>query len=116
MVQIEEFNLKVQRIPKSQLAREWKNISRNPLPKIAAFKLNDSDFEHVLVHRNCVDDEQREILEWGRVLSTGGTDACVFNAEQNADADYIILVRENPYHTLKEIIHHELSHIANGDL
>jgi hypothetical protein len=26
------------------------------------------------------------------------------------------LVRENPYHTLDEIIVHELSHIARGDL
>jgi hypothetical protein len=116
MVQIEEFNLEVVRIPKSQLAREWKTLSRKPFPKVAAFKLTDTDFERVLLHRNCVEDEEREILEWGRVLSKGGTDACVFNAQQNAKADYIILVRENPYHTLKEIIHHELAHIANGDL
>ncbi len=116
MVQIEEFDLKVQRIPKSQLAREWKTISQKPFPKVAAFKLNDQDFEHVLLQRSCPEDTQREILEWGRVLSTGGTDACVFNAEQSAGADFIILVRENHYHTFKEIIRHELTHIANGDL
>jgi hypothetical protein len=115
MVQIEEFNLKVQRIPKNQLAREWKNISPKPFPKVAAFKLTAQDFEHVLLHRNCLEDKEREILEWGRVLSTDGTDACVFNAE-SAGADFIILVRENPYHSFKEIIRHELTHIANGDL
>jgi hypothetical protein len=63
MVQIEEFNLKVRRIPKSQLAQEWKTLSRKPFPKVAAFKLTDVDFERVLLRRSCVEDEQREILE-----------------------------------------------------
>jgi hypothetical protein len=52
----------------------------------------------------------------GKLLSTKGTDACVFNGEENDDAEYIILVSENPYHSLDEIIVHELSHIARGDL
>lgn len=58
----------------------------------------------------------REIMEWGRVLSTKGTDACVFNAEEADGVDYIILVRKTPYHILDEIILHELGHIARGDL
>ena len=53
-----------------------------------------------------------EIVEWGRTLSTKGTDACVFNARETEEAKYIILVRENPYHRFDEIILHELSHIA----
>ena len=32
------------------------------------------------------------------------------------DAEYVILVRETPYNRLDEIILHELSHIARGDL
>ncbi len=54
--------------------------------------------------------------EWGRVLTTRGTDACVLTANEPADVDYIILIRKNPYHSLREIIRHELSHIAKGDL
>jgi hypothetical protein len=49
-------------------------------------------------------------------LSTKGTDACVFEADEGEDADYIILVRKNSYHSLDDIIIHELSHIARGDL
>jgi hypothetical protein len=58
----------------------------------------------------------RDIEEWGRLLSIKGTDACVFNADETQDAEYIILVREKSYHSLEEIILHELSHIAKGDL
>jgi len=54
--------------------------------------------------------------EWGRVLSTKGTDACVFKTNEYVDMDYVILVRENPYHKLDEILKHELTHISRGDL
>jgi len=86
------------------------------MPKVKALRLGDDDFNRVLHHRHCVEDDLREIKEWGRVLSTKGTDACVFNVDQVDDADYIILVRQNPYHTIDEILVHELAHIARGDL
>jgi len=106
----------VEHIPQRQIAKAWRSISKKPFPKIKALRLNDEDFERVLQHRHCLEDELREIEEWGRLLSTKGTDACIFNAEDTDDADYIMLVRQNPYHTLKEIIVHELGHIAQGDL
>ncbi len=103
-------------IPRKQLVNAWKMLSKKPFPKVKALKLSDEDFNHILLHRHCEEDELREIEEWGRVLSTKGTDACIFNADENDDVDYIILVRENPYHSLNEIITHELRHIARGDL
>lgn len=59
--------------------------------------------------------EERE-GRMGRVLSIEGTDACVFNAEESADVDYSILVREDPYHRLAEVLKHEMFHIAKEDL
>jgi hypothetical protein len=75
----------------------------------------------VMQLRKCREDEMRELREWGRVLSVRGTDACVFSDGESAgvesvDVDYVILVRENPYHSQREILEHELSHIARGDL
>ena len=116
MVLVEGVKMKAKRIPKNQLVKAWKTLSSKPLPKVKVLKLSDEDFNHVIQHRHCVEDDLREIEEWGRTLSTKGTDACVFNADETEDADYIILVRENPYHSLNEIILHELSHIARGDL
>jgi hypothetical protein len=116
MVLVEGVKMNAKRIPKNQLVKAWKTLSSKPLPKVKVLKLSDEDFNHVIQHRHCVEDDLREIKEWGRTLSTKGTDACVFNADETEDADYIILVRENPYHNLNEIILHELSHIARGDL
>jgi hypothetical protein len=116
MISVEGIKMKAKPIRKNQLVKAWKTLSSKPLPKIKALELNDEDFNHAIQHRHCFEDELREIEEWGRVLPTKGTDACVFNAEETDDAEYIILVRENPYHSLDEIILHELSHIARGDL
>jgi len=113
MVYVEGFNIKAKRIPKKQLLQAWKSLTDKPLPKIKALILTDEDFNHIIEHRQCPQDMLREIEEWGRVLSTKGTDACVFNGEKT---DYIILIRENPYHNIEEIISHELSHIIRGDL
>jgi hypothetical protein len=113
---VEGLQMNAKSIPKKQLAAAWKTLSTKPLPKVKALKVSDDDFNHVLEHRRCIEDDFREIEEWGRVLSTKGTDACVFNGEETDGADYIILIRENPYHSLDEIIVHELSHIARGDL
>ena len=115
MVMVEGLEMNAKPIHKKKLAKAWKTLSSKPLPKVKALKLSDDDFNHIIEHRHCFEDDLHEIEEWGRVLSTNGTDACVFNA-QETDAEYIILVRENPYNTLDEIILHELSHIARGDL
>jgi hypothetical protein len=116
MVLVEGTKMDAKPISKKQLVKAWKALSSKPLPKVKALKLSDDDFNRVIQNRHCFEDELCEIEEWGRVLSTKGTDACVFNAEQTEDAEYIILVRENSYHSLDEIILHELSHIARGDL
>jgi hypothetical protein len=116
MVQLEGLEMQVEYIPKWQLMEAWRKLSGKPFPKVKMLRLSDADFNHVLRHRRCLEDDLREIEEWGRVLSTKGTDACVFNGEETDGADYIILVRQNPYHSLDEIILHELGHIARGDL
>ncbi len=116
MIQLEGLDMQAEQIPKRQLTAAWTALSKKPFPKVKALRLNDEDFNHVLQHRRCFEDDMREIEEWGRVLSTKGTDACIFSAEETDDADYIILIRKNPYHTLEEIISHELGHIAKGDL
>lgn len=113
---VEGIEMKTERIPKRHLAAAWKTLSNKPMPKVKALRLSDDDFNHVLQHRHCIEDDFREIEEWGRTLSTKGTDACVFNGDETDDSDYVILIRKNPYHTLDEIILHELSHIARGDL
>jgi len=116
MVSVEGIKMKTERIPKRHLIAAWKTLSKKPMPKVKALKLSDDDFNNVLKYRHCIEDDFREIEEWGKVLSTKGTDACVFNGDETDHSDYIILVRENPYHSLDEIIVHELSHIVRGDL
>jgi len=116
MALIEGVKMKVKRIPKKQLNAIWKTLSSKPLPKVKALQLSDEDFNRVIEHRNCPEDKLREVVEWGRILSVKGTDACVFNADETEDTQYIIMVRQNPYHNLVEILLHELSHIARGDL
>jgi hypothetical protein len=113
---IEGVRVKARIIPRKELVSSWKALTTKPFPRVKAFQLDDSDFDHVIRLRKCRGDDRREMEEWGRVLSTEGTDACVFNAEESAEADYFVLVRENPYHNLREVLEHELSHIARGDL
>lgn len=116
MVMVEGVEMKAERIHLNKLVKAWKTLSSEPLPKIKALKLSDEDFDSVIEQRRCIEDDMREIEEWGRVLSTKGTDACVFNADEEEGTQYIILVRKNPFHRIDEIILHELSHIARGDL
>ena len=113
---VEGVKIKAKPIRENKLVKAWKTLSSKPLPKIKALKLSDEDFNNVIKQRRCQEDNLREIEEWGKILSIEGTDACIFNADDTEGAEYIILVRENPYHTLDEIILHELSHIARGDL
>jgi len=116
MVIVEGVELKAKRIHSNKLTKAWKSLSSKPMPKIKALRLSDEDFDIAIKQRRCFEDDLREIAEWGTVLSTRGTDACVFNANKEENAQYIILIREKPFHKMDEIILHELSHIARGDL
>ena len=116
MVTIEGIKVKARTLPEKRLISIWKTLSNKPFPKINAYQLNDEDFDHVLRLRRCEEDVRREMEEWGRILSIRGTDACVLNADEIASLDYVILIRKKPYHSMKEIIKHELSHIVRGDL
>ena len=116
MITIEGVKVNAKAIPKKQLASIWKTLSSKAFPRVKAFQLDDGDFDRVMALRKCWADVGREMIEWGRVLSTRGTDACVFSAEEFADVDYVILIRTSHYHGFEEILEHELSHIARGDL
>jgi len=116
MVLVEELEMHGEIIPQRQLVAAWKKLSKKPFPKVKALRLNDEDFNEAIRNRRCFEDDLREIEEWGRVLPTKGTDACIFNAEDTKHVDYVILIRQNPYHSFEEIIRHELAHIARGDL
>ena len=116
MVVIEGIEVRAKSIPKRQLLSAWRTLCSGPFPKVQAFVLKDEDFDRIIRLKRCEEDLQREIEEWDRILTTEGTDACVFNAEDSLGAEYMILIRENPYHSLKEILTHELTHIARGDL
>jgi hypothetical protein len=116
MVLVEGVEMKAKRIHGSKLAKAWDSLSSKPMPKIKGLRLSDEDFDLAIKQRRCFEDDLREIEEWGTVLSTKGTDACVFNANEEENAKYIILIREKPFHRIDEIILHELSHIASGDL
>ena len=116
MITIEGIRVNAKAIPKKQLVSIWKMLSNKAFPRVKAFQLDNGDFDRVMALRKCWADVGREMIEWGRVLSTKGTDACVFSAEEFADIDYVILIRTSHYHGFEEILEHELSHIARGDL
>lgn len=116
VITIEGAKVKAKMIPRKKIISIWKTLTKKPFPKVSAFQLQDSDFDYAIELTKCREDERREMEEWGRVLSSKGTDACVYNAHESADVDYVILIRENPYHSFAEILEHELSHIARGDL
>src|SRR3972149_148352 len=115
IIVIQGIRIKTKAIPKRMLASMWRELSSKPFPKVKAFQLKDEDFDRVLRLRSCAEDERRELQEWNTILPTEGTDACVFNAQETSGFDYIILVRENHFHSLGDIIRHELSHIVKGD-
>jgi hypothetical protein len=116
LIAVEGIKIKAKAIPKRQLVSVWKELTSKPFPKVKAFQLKDNDFDRVICLRRCEEDEIRELTEWNTILTTEGTDACVFNAEEISGLEYAILIRENPYHSIGEIIEHELSHVAKGDL
>jgi hypothetical protein len=116
MTMIDGVNVEARAISRKQLFSIWKTLTDDPFPKVKAFRLRNEDFDRIMQKRECKEDKLGEKEEWGRVLSAAGTDACVFNSDEFADADYVILIRESPYHVLTEILEHEMSHIARGDL
>jgi DNA-binding Lrp family transcriptional regulator len=116
MITIEGTSVKARVIPRDMIISFWKMLTTKPFPKVTALQLEDKDFNDFVKQIKCADDERREIKEWGRVLPTKGTDACVYRTAEFADVDYIILIRENSYHRLGEVLKHELSHIVRGDL
>lgn len=116
MITVEGISVNAKALPKQRLLSIWKQLTKKPFPRVKAFQLDDTDFNRVIVLRRCEEDEFRELEEWNTILSTEGTDACVFIADESSDIEYMILVREHPYHGLEEILRHELSHVANGDL
>ena len=116
MITVKGIRVNAKAIPEKQLAFVWETRSSKAFPRVKAFQLKDDDFDRIMESRKCKADERREMIEWGRVLSTGSIDACMFNAHEFADVDYVILIRTSHYHGLEEILEHELSHIARGDL
>jgi len=103
-------------VPKKEIVSLWKALSKEAFPKVRVYQVGDSDFESVVELSKTRDDEKRELKEWGRILSPESTDAIVFDTDESPDVDYVILIRENPYHSLPQVVKHELSHIAKGDL
>ena len=63
---VEGIQMKGKRIHEKKLVKAWKTLSSKPLPKIKALKLSDDDFDHVIEHRHCFEDDMREIEEWGQ--------------------------------------------------
>jgi hypothetical protein len=116
MITVEGIKVKAKALPKKQLLSIWRTITSKPYPKVKAFILSDTDFDRVICLKRCAEDELRELEEWNTILTTEGTDACVFNTDDAAGLDFMILIRENHYHALEEILKHELSHISRGDL
>jgi len=116
VITIEGIRVKAKAIPQRQLISIWRGLTSKPFPRVKAFQLKDDVFDRIICLRRCEEDEFRELEEWNTLLTTKGTDACIFNAEETSGFDYTILVRENPYHSLEKIIKHELTHIVRGDL
>lgn len=115
VITIEGIKVEAKALPQQRLSSIWKELTRKPFPKVKAFQLKDTDFNQVISVRKRREDELRELEEWNAILSPEGTDACVLNAETEASFDYIILGRENPYHSLGKILRHELTHVARND-
>jgi hypothetical protein len=111
-VLLEGIKIKAKRIPKKQLVAACKALSDKPFPKVNPLRLSDEDFNRLIEHRRCPEDNLREVEEWERLLSTRGTDAWVLMLRKRERRDYILLIRKNPYHSLDEILRYELTQIA----
>jgi hypothetical protein len=109
-ITFEGVKVKAKVISKKKIVSSWKMLTEKPFPKVKAFLLRDGDFDHIVESSKTRDDERRERQEWGRVLSPKGTDAFVCNVDESGDVEYLILIRENLYHDLVEVLKHELFH------
>jgi len=116
VITVAGLRVKAKVVPKKQIVSLWKALTKKAFPKVTVYQVEDADFESIVELSKTRDDEKRELKEWGRVLPPEGTDAIVYDTDEFPDVDYVILIRENPYHRLPQIVKHELSHIANGDL
>jgi hypothetical protein len=116
VITIEGIRVQAKAIPRRQLISIWRALTSKPFPKVKALQLKDDAFDRIICLRRCEEDELRELEEWNTLLTTKGTDACIFNAEEKSGFDYTILVREKHFHSLEKIIKHELAHIVRGDL
>jgi len=116
MFDVEGIRVRAEHIPREQLVKSWRKLTNQPFPRIRALRLKDEDFERVMRLRRCKEDELRELEEWNTILTEEGTDACVYNAQNETEDDFTILIREHPYHPIEKIIEHELLHIVKGDL
>ena len=65
MVLVEGFKLKAKQITKKHLVSTWKKLTDKPFPKIKALMVSDDDFDHVMRQRHCLEDDLREMEEWG---------------------------------------------------
>ena len=110
------LRVKAKAVPKKEVVSLWRTLTTKPFPRVKVYQLQDSDFESIVALSKTRDDEKRELQEWGRTLSPEGTDAIVCDTDEFRDVDYLILIRENSYHSLPRVLKHELSHIAKGDL
>ncbi len=93
MFLVKGIQMNAKHIHKNKLLKAWRTMSSRQMPKIKALKLSDEDFNHFIDVRRCPEDQMREMEEWGRILSTRGTDACVYHADPADDAEFIILIR-----------------------
>lgn len=116
VITVAGLSVKATMVPKKEVVSLWKTLSKKVFPRVRVYQIEDADFESIVELSKTRDDEKRELKEWGRVLPPEGTDAIVFDTDDFPDVDYVILIRENPYHSLTQIVKHELSHIAKGDL
>ena len=116
LITVEGIKVNAKPIPKTHLFSIWKTITNKPFPKVKANELKDNDFDRVIRLRRCKEDDLRELKEWNTLLTTEGTDACVFNADETTGLDFMIIIRKSHYHKLEKILEHELSHITRGDL
>ena len=116
MITLQGVDVEAKPVSKRKVESIWRGLTSNPCPKVIVLRVKDDDFNRFLKITRCPGDTWREICEWGRALSTEGTDACVYKTDEFSDVDYFILIRDRPYHSFNAILKHELSHIARGDL
>jgi Cft2 family RNA processing exonuclease len=119
-VVIEGTRVRGKRIPQKTLRAIWRTLATRRLPRVMALQVTEDAFESALKRMRASDygrvNARREVAEWGQTLSVRGTDACVFNTHECPGVDYVLLVRDKPYHRLGDVLKHELAHIARGDL